>query len=231
MTRSRSDPLPGNRLAKAILSLQPALYLPLDDSGSPLRDVGGGGYSATVTGSPTYAIAAPSPIGRGVTFASASEYATTSGSVPTPTTALSVLLWYVTTSTTASQRFLAGRNAASQFSWAIGLSSGHLGQATLSQSGGAVHASQTVSGATNDGAWHLLGATFDGTTLRVYRDAGANSTASLTGAWHNASTAGVQVNARNSTGGFVGTIAHLAVVNRMLAATDFAWLYAIGKGA
>lgn len=231
MTRSRSDPLPGNRLAKAILSLHPTAYWPLDDGGSPLRDVSRG-WSATVTGSPSYGVAAPSPIGRGVTFSGTGQYAATATSIPTPATSMSVLALFATSDATAASRFLASRGASSQYSWGLHLQSNHTIGGLVYQNTGSIHASVGVSGTVNDGAWHLAGMTFDGTTLRGYKDSATNSSTSLTGSWHKASTGPVRIAAAGNAGSlWIGTEACVVYwADRVLTAAEFLFLNAIARG-
>lgn len=229
------DPLP-SRLRDAILSLQPTAYWPLDDGSGPLRSLGQS-WPATVTGSPTFGVAAPEPIGRGITWIGSGQYATTSGSVPVPSSSLSVLAIAATTDTTAASRSIVSRGAASQYSWDLRISSTHAFQFIASQSSSAGHAAATVGASVNDGNLCLVVGTFDGTTIRAYRGvlatgqfASASST-SLTGTWHKASTAGVQIAARADVQQFPGSIFTAAVLtDRVLTESELRWLFSIAAG-
>jgi len=218
------------RLRDAILSLQPTAYWPLDDGSGVLRDIAGG-WNATVTGSPLYRVAARPPIDRGITWSGSGQYATTSTSVPTPVASISVGAWFQTTDATASARVMLGRGASSQYSWDLRLGASHTAGLTVLQSNNSGHAAALVAGATNDGQWHLVVGTFDGTTLRNYRDTATNSSTSLTGTWHTASTAAVQVAALASGVLWPGALAHLFIINdRVLSASSVRWLLSIGMG-
>lgn len=234
MSRSR-DPLT-DRLRDAILSLQPTAYWPLDDGGSPLRDIAGGNWNATVTGSPSR-VAAQEPIGSGWAFSGSGQYGAVSASIPTPTASISVLGLFRTTDAAAAQRQFLTRHAASQASWTLGLGTTHGQQFICYQSGGSAHASAGVGTASNDGRWTLYAGSFDGTTIRAYRVSSTgtvaeNTSTSLTGTWHTASTAAVGIAHRNTALLWPGDLAHLAywrdgiVLNRSHAT----WLGSVAFG-
>lgn len=229
MSRYR-DPL-STRLRDAILSLQPTAYWPLDDGNGPLRDIAGGNWNATVTGSPTFGVGAQDPIGRGVTFSGTGQYVTTSGSVPTPAASVSVGCLYRTTDATASARYVLSRAAASNYTWGLRLDASQRAVFDAYQGTTSVHASATVTGATNDGNWHLIVGTFDGTTIRCYRDTATASSTTLTSTWKKDSTAGVQVAAIANGALFPGTGAHaFLITDRVLTAAAVLWLYSIAAG-
>lgn len=189
-------------------------------------------WNAAVTGSPTYGVAAPSPIGQGITWSGTGQYATTATSIPTPSASVSVVALFATTNASASARALAGRTAASQSSWELRLSSSHTVVFNPMQSGGSSHASAAVSGATNDGLWHVAGGTYDGTTVRTYRDTATASSTTLTGSWHTASTAAISLASYGTGDVYPGSLAHVAYwADRVLTAPEFLFLNAIAKGA
>lgn len=220
-----------DRLIQGILDLRPTALWWQRDAAGVLRDISGNEWHATVTGSPTYGV--PSPIGRVVTWPGGAVYATTSASIPTPTASMSALGFFRTSDATAANRFILGRGSAAQHSWGLGIGSTHLGRFFASQSNGSSHALQTVAGAVNDGAaaLHLVGGTFDGTTLRTFRDQSTNSTTSLTGSWHTASTAPVQIAAYNTTTTWIGDLGPSAYwASRVLAADEYRHLHALASG-
>lgn len=218
------------RLRDAILSLQPTTLHVLDSLGS-VRDLCSGDWTATYTGSPTLA-QARAPINTGVTFSGTGQYATTSGSVPTPTASMSALCVFSLTDATAANRTLYGRGASSQFSWCLRAEATHVVAFRLFQADASAHGGTSTTGAVNDGAPHLVLGTYDGTTLRTYRDAQAPNTATpASGTWHKASTAGVQVASLNSAALFPGTV-HLAAywADRVITDAERLWLYSIMAG-
>jgi len=221
-----------DRVDRAILDLRPTLYLPMRDPVGPLRDASGGRWDAAVTGSPTLGVAAPSPIGRGVVFSGTGQYATTDGGVPTPTASMSVLSIFVTTNASAANRTIAGRGASSQFSWVLRIEATHIVAFRLFQSDGSAHGGTSTTGAVNDGAIHLALGTFDGTTLRTYRDDQAASPATPSGGtWHKASTAGIQIAALNSTSLLPGTACPTAYwADRVISDGERLMVNAIAKG-
>lgn len=189
-------------------------------------------WNAAVTGSPTYGVAAPSPIGQGITWSGTGQYATTSTSFPTPAASVSVLALFATTDVTAAVRIISGRGAANQHSWDIRISAAHNVQFFALQSDGTTHASAAVVDTSTDGLWRLAMGTFDGTTIRAYKDALARaSSTSLTGSWHKASTAGVQVAGRSNSLLFPGTVGHVAIwSDRVISDAERLWLHSIAKG-
>lgn len=233
----RRTRLPGNRLRDAILSLQPTAYWPLDDTGTPLRSLAQN-WTAAVTGSPTYAVAAPDPIGRSIAWPGGSVYASTATSFPNPSASISVLCLMRTTDATASVRRLFARGATSQYSWEIRMGATHGLVFVPLQSDGTAHANVNLGNTTaaNDGFWYLLMGTFDGTTVAGYKAklgstpvSASNTT--LTASWYKSSTAAVQIAAMNSATTFPGTLAHAAIWNdRIIPAATFAWLASIAGG-
>lgn len=200
-----------DRLIQSVLDSRPTALWWMRDAAGPLRDIAGNHWDATVTGSPLYGVGAREPIGRGVTWPGGSVYATTATNIPTPTSSVSALMVWNTADASAAFRTALARAAPSQHSWTIRLHTSHVAQFLALQSSSTTHATASTTGATNDGNWHLAVGSFDGTTIRCGRDAAAAVTStSLTGSWHTASTAAVQVGAHNSANSFIGTTAHLA---------------------
>ena len=100
------------------------------------------------------------------------------------------------------------------------------------QADGTTHALQTVSGARNDGRWHMAVTTFDSTTIWVCADdaPGASST-SLAGTWHTGSTAGISIAALGTTVRWNGSLAHVAYWHGwVMPDTVRRWLYSIMAG-
>lgn len=222
------------RLRDAILSLQPTAYWPLDDGSGPLRSLGQN-WPATVTGSPTFGVAAPDPIGRGITWSGSGQYATTDTSVPVPASSVSLLAILRTTDSSAAQRAIVARGAANQYTWELQFNTAHKPKMIAYQAAGSTHCTATAATAANDGAWRLVIGTFDGTTAWVRHGwAGGYETASdgtLTSTWHKSSTAAVSLAARITTALFPGTVAHLAYwSDRVLTDAEARWLTSIAFG-
>jgi hypothetical protein len=233
--RSRlRDPLP-SRLTDALRSYQPTGLWDQQDGAGALSDLTGR-WPATVTGSPTYRVAAPDPIGWGITWSGTGMYASTATSFPTPSASISVLSLVSTTNATAAARYIASRAAASQWSWGLDLAATHVGRFSVFQAAGAIHATASTAGAINDGNWWLVAGTFDGTTVSFHRVSstgvyGGGSNGSLTGSWHKASTAAVQLSAGNSTNLLPGTSSRTVVINdRILTAADVRYIASIVRG-
>lgn len=234
--RGRYD-LPSARLRDAILPYQPTTYHPLDDGVGPLRDVSRG-WSATVTGSPTFGVGAPGAIERGITFSGTGQYAVTSGSVPTPSASMTALAFARWTSATADLGVIS-RGTGAQGSWIIDINSTRcLAVVKNTAAGNHAFVYSAASGSLNDGLWHMVAMTFDGTTLRAYHfntngTSGTQSSTSLTGSWKKDSTGGIAI-AAYDTAGFVpfnGTMAHGAYFNdRVLTASDFGFLASVAFG-
>lgn len=225
-----------DRLRSSILALSPTAYWPLDDAASPLRDLGGGAYGGTVTGSPTYAVAAPNPIGSGVTFSGSGQYATTSASLPTPASGISVFALF-NTSSTAGTKHIAGRYSVGQASWIMDVTAAGSGRFFVFQSNGSSHATAGWGGGNlmAAGSWCALLGTFDGTTVSTTGAAGSTvstgTSTTLTGAWHTASTVAAQIASANTSNLFPGTLAHVAYwADRILTVADFRYLRSIAFG-
>lgn len=198
-----------DRLLDFILSLNPTACWAQDDAAGPLRDASAGRWNAAVAASPGYGTAAREPINRCITWSASGQYATTSGSVPTPTTRMTVLSITRTSTVAANTHTAIGRSVSSQFSWDLRLNSSHVPLFVMLQAAGGTYAAPSASGAINDGLWHLLAGTFDGTTATCVRisETGAvatGSTTTLSGTWNNATTAPIQIAANNSTQQWVG---------------------------
>lgn len=221
-------PLPAV-LSDAIRSLAPTAYWKLDEASGNLADTMSGGYTATVTGSPT-GVAAPSPIGRGVTWSGSGQYATSSGSVPTPTASVSVLA-LVSLTSSGSIRAIAARAGTNQYSWTLRIGSGNTPVFIAHQSSGTAHGTATASTTCNDGAWHVLLGSFDGTTVRVHHNGLETASTSLSGSWHPASTAGISIAHSFGSNLYSGTSGHLALFNDQRLGNDVArWLTALARG-
>lgn len=111
------------------------------------------------------------------------------------------------------------------FSYAIQLGT-TTSNAILWQQNGATHIAVNNPTVINDGNWHLLTLTYDGTTLRMYVDAGTPSTTtSKTGSWYNG-TADVVLGSRaNGSGLFDGSLDDVAFFNRVLTAAEITSIY------
>lgn len=94
----------------------------------------------------------------------------------------SISAW-IKTSTNAVMGILT-KGAAAAYSWGL-QQNGNVASISLWQQAGATF--MTVNGATtvNDGNWHHVVATYDGTTLRIYTDTNVQSTTTKTGSWYN----------------------------------------------
>lgn len=215
-------------LEDAILALSPTGYWRLNGASGDLVD-SAGDEDATVTGSPTYSVTSDVPvhIGTAMTFSGDGQYGTTSADIPDPTESMSVLALIRTTDETAGFRFAVGRGGTGGgHSWGLGLHSSHVARFVVTQANGSAHAQATIANALNDGEWHLIAGTFDGTTMRLYRDLASNSSTSLTGTWQKDSNAGVQIAAYGSDEEWVGDLAHIVYwADRVLTSDEVANLY------
>jgi hypothetical protein len=176
-----------------------------------------------------YGMAAPSPIDRCVTLSG--QYARASG-VAVPTTSISVMVMFRTADTVAMSRRIFTRAATSQYSWGLTMDTAGGCVFQVFQSSGTAHISVGATAAKNDGAWHLLMGTFDGTTAtRMLDDTAAATAGSGAGSWHAASTSGVDLGALGGAGMFPGDLAHCAIWNnRVITDANRLWLHSIAKG-
>jgi hypothetical protein len=176
-----------------------------------------------------YGMAAPSPIDRCMTLSG--QYARASG-VAVPTTSISVMAMFRTADTVPMVRRIFTRAATSQYSWALSMDTAGGCLFQVFQSSGTFHISVGATAAKNDGAWHLLVGTFDGTTAtRMLDDTAAATAGSGAGSWHAASTAGVDIGALGGGALFPGDIAHCAIWNnRVITDAERRWLHSIALG-
>ena len=79
----------------------------------------------------------------------------------------------------------------------------------------------------NDGAWHFLVATYDGTTLRLYTDGSPDGSAALT---LNTTATIVNMGGVQNSPTLVGTVDEVAIWSRALSATEVSQLYNGGAG-
>jgi hypothetical protein len=221
------------RLRDAILSLQPTAYWPLDDGNGPLRDIAGN-WNATVTGTLGYGVAAPDPIGRGITFDGSSR-GLSSTSAPVPTASLSVLALIRTTNASAATRVFAGRGAASQYSWELDMDASHVARFLIWRADGGALNSASANVVVNDGGWWLVAGSCDGTNVRHHAYSATTATDSAPTAvsttWHLASTAGIYIAQIAGSSGYIGVEGHVAVFNdKVIGPTQLRWLRSIAFG-
>lgn len=98
--------------------------------------------------------------------------------------------------------------------------------AILWQQNGATHLAIENATVVNNGAWHMATLTYDGTTLRIYVDAGtAATTTAKTGSWFNG-TADLCLGSRTGGSGlFTGSLDDVSFFNRALTAAEITSLY------
>jgi len=92
----------------------------------------------------------------------------------------------------------------------------------------------TIAGGFNDGAWHFVVATYDGTKLYLYVDGSLNASTAYTTNPAYAATNYIQIGARNMAGTsdrfFTGSIDELGIWSRALSADEVSQLYNSGAG-
>jgi len=97
--------------------------------------------------------------------------------------------------------------------------------ANLWQSAGAGHMSVVHTAVINDGNWHHLCMTYDGTTLKLYVDGVSASSTTKSGPWNNG-TSNIGIGARaGGTGFFTGSLDDVAFFNRLLSTTEVASIF------
>lgn len=94
---------------------------------------------------------------------------------------------------------------------------------------GTTNPSVTPSGTWNDGNWHHLVATYDGTTIRVYMDGQANGTAALAGPISYGTTPTPLIATDATPRNFAGTLDEFAFYNNALSAATVSQHYALGR--
>ena len=219
-------------LGDAILSLNPTAYWPLDDGHGPLRSLAQN-WPATVTGSPTYGVAAQSPIGRGVTVAS-SPSALTAVSFPAASSAISMCAM-VNLAYNAGNRTILDRFTTGQGSWVWDIANG-LNRFITKTSAGATADAYSPSTVVGDSTWHFVYASFRASDkLFTLCTDGTISTSTGTGTWDpSQASIGVNIWASNTaslTARMNGTTAHVALWNDLyLSQAAVSWLSSIARG-
>ena len=195
-------------------------YWKLDErSGTTAADATGNGYTLTATG------ASPFPgsgeINGGGAF-TGSNYLTGPFSQLTGAAPRTMSVWFRTTSTVASDWLAYGT-----------ASTGNLSELGLNSSGlGFIGYGSNVLVASSgylDGNWHMLTATYDGTTVGVYVDGSLKSSAAKTLATAS-SAVSLGAFAAQPSGAFTGALDEAGIWSRALSAAEVMNLYASGGG-
>lgn len=205
-----------------VLATSPVAYWPMGEATGNLADASGNGWTATVTGSPTYGVAGPTVTrGTGVTWDGTNTmYAETSASLTTPPgTALTVMCWFLTSA--AATDYLVTRVNTGSTSWQLTSESGVVG-ANLLNTSNAMYGEAYAGSGLNDGSWHWAAMTWDGTTLTAYADASTATDTTFSGTWVQASTAPVRISTGYATyiNNFTGSTCHAAIWNRVLTSAE-----------
>lgn len=208
--------------ASKVLATSPVAYWKMDEKSGNLVDATGNGWTATVTGSPTYGVSGPSvPATTGIDFSGTGQYATISSSLGTPTDDMTVMAWFNLAGSSGNHDLIS-RGATDQYSWTLRPQGGYP-YATLYQSDGTTHATAGVdNGGSFGSTWHWMAMTWDdGATLTTYYDDLTPATdTSFAGSWHKASTASPAIGAINVdvTPAFLldGSVCHIAIWHRIL---------------
>lgn len=201
----------------AVLADQPRLYLRLDEvSGSTTaQDMSSFGNSGTYNGTVTYQVASALADGDlAATFDGVTGYV--SGTLnPAQVSTFTYEGWYSTKSIGSNNIFSTG-----QADHVFGVLSGHLQASVLS---GTTVIDPT---ATNDGNWHHAAVTYDGTTLRLYRDGQlVSSTTSANTGYGSTTYAAGALGSNTALCRFNGSIDEIAYYPFVLSATRIAAHY------
>ena len=192
-------------------------YYKMDEASGNLTD-SKGGFTGTVSGSPTYS--ATGKINTAVTFAGSSYF--NAGNVLKPTAAITISAWVKTTSTGSfgivSNYYYDGFDLTTQPDGTIAFE---------------INDTYALNSGTNisTGAWFHVVSTFDGSNLKMY----INGVSDVTPLSHSGSipysgSGNFQIGARLSGNKFTGTIDEVGVWDRALTPTEIALLYNTGSG-
>ncbi len=186
-------------------------------SGTSVSDISGSGSTGSLAGSPTTGVAGPSGLAQAVTL-DGSSYLTVPqpSNLPTGAHARTVSMWVKTTATNGTLFYYGEQNTNKALVLGI-LGNGHV---FVSQWGGAFETGVAI----NDGAWHEIAVTFDGTTYALYQD----------GAYKNSGVMGTETTASDlyigdafgySQSGTVGSIDDITMYDRALSGSEVNQLY------
>ena len=199
-------------------------------------DSSGNNNTGTYIGSPSPCNAPPALIydklGTGVTFNGTSQYVSASNVAFSGLTSLSLTAWYKTTETKVEQ-FLIYHNSTNANGFLMEMInstfctlSGQIGNGTTLvtvSEGGAI--------SSNDGNWHHAAMTWDGTTIKIYRDGVFRNSQLLSGSLPT-TTNGVGIGQGNTAAKyFNGSIDDVRIYNRALTSGEIATLASGSIGA
>lgn len=200
-----------------VMSDSPVAYWPLDEaSGTQAKDVSGNGHHGTYTGGFTLGSAGPGG-GKAVDLDGSTGYVDVGDDNAFTSTNLTAEGWVNRDNLTAASAMLITKVGASFGEWAIDT----YAQAIVYNNSGGVYC-VTDGAAMTVGTWAHLAMTFDGTTLRLYRNGTQESTStSLAGARQGNTGDSVMLGRRQFTGSPLyvdGRIAHCAYYSTVLSA-------------
>lgn len=219
----------GATFSAVLKTLGPAIYGRHNEpSGTTLTDYSGnshnGAYSGTGITLGVAGLIPSEPTDTAATYSSGGVGTVAYASWLDASTAVS--LYAVIQTTAATNCAILDRDDGSSLRvWQFRLNNGTLEFIKIGGTGGVVTSSSPLS-TYKDGVTHHVGATYDGTNIRLYVDGVKVQTTSAVG---NLGTAAKSLNVGVNAGSFnqfVGTIDDWAVFNTVLADADFASLYA-----
>ena len=227
----KATQMTGGGYGATVSSNTPIGYWALaDSSGSTVSDASGNSHSGTYVGSPTLGAAGPIPgVDAGVTFNGSSQYADLgSSSALQPTAAVTVEAWIKSTQTSLGVVYAAtaAGGTLSSDALAINAAAGK-GAFDITNSSGTqvyVNGSTTV----NDGAWHFLVGTYDGSTIKLYVDGHLDGSGAQTGAISYASSFDPTIGRLSASASyyFAGSISEVALDGTALSAAQITAQYA-----
>jgi hypothetical protein len=215
--------------ASLMASLNPLAWYRLGEaSGTVMHDASGNGRDGTYTGVTLAAGGALGTGGDSDTAVTTTGSAASVGSVPYASwmngfTGFSVVGWVKFTTTGTA--FFFSRTGNTAYNYGLFVAGKKLSMGVRASG------SNAATGATdsNDGAWHFAVGTWDGTTIRIYRDGALDGSQALSG------TLVTQLNDLQLGGRAANYIAasmdEVAIFGTVLSATDVARLYAAATTA
>jgi len=204
-------------------------WLMNEGGGDKIQDLSMNGNKGTLVGMahpPTPASGwNPGRKGVGLNFDGGNDYVDAGNAASLNiTNAITIEAWVKTTTITAQRNIIMkGGGTATNYGIDIGSIAGKLrffGYAS-GVAKGIILAGGTV---IDDGIWHHIAGTFDGTNWIIYRD-GVVDNSKVDAATLTPTTETLQIGARQSTGYFDGSIDEVRIYNRALSASEIMELY------
>jgi len=223
------DERPGLGYSSAVLALNPIAYWRLGESSGTVADNAQGTAALdgtyTTSPAPTFGVAGPltGDSNTAVTMSGASNVQVASNAALNGLTNLTLALWVKNTA--SSNGPLVGKGAVNQYSYVLYQTSGGYPNFYYPNATFADWKNATGTAAVNDGNWHFVVATWDGTTVRIYKDGtlGVGATTG-TGTPYTASTAPFGI-CYYEGAGVTGSYDEVAVWGRALSGAEISSLY------